>query len=92
MGKKSDSGPSRYCIRCRTAHDYRLSTLWEAPIDAPTVEYYNDPMSTPTNTGPLPHLQPFDLHGWIDRHRHLLKPPVGNQQVFEDSGFIIGAI
>ena len=46
-------------------------------------------MSTPTNTGPLPHLQPFDLHGWIDRHRHLLKPPVGNQQVFEDSGFII---
>ncbi|MEL6302131.1 MAG: 3-hydroxyanthranilate 3,4-dioxygenase [Pseudomonadota bacterium] len=46
-------------------------------------------MSEPSDTGPLPHLQPFDLQGWIDRHRHLLKPPVGNQQVFEDNGFII---
>ncbi|MAT40393.1 MAG: 3-hydroxyanthranilate 3,4-dioxygenase [Ectothiorhodospiraceae bacterium] len=26
---------------------------------------------------------------WIDEHRHLLKPPVGNQQVFEDAEFII---
>ena len=36
----------------------------------------------------------YTLHGinfkqWIDEHRHLLKPPVGNQQVFENSEFII---
>jgi 3-hydroxyanthranilate 3,4-dioxygenase len=26
---------------------------------------------------------------WIEEHRHLLKPPVGNQLVFEDAEFII---
>jgi 3-hydroxyanthranilate 3,4-dioxygenase len=26
---------------------------------------------------------------WIDDNRHLLKPPVGNRQVFEDAEFII---
>ena len=30
-------------------------------------------------------LPPFNLHTWIDEHRHLLKPPVGNQQVFKDN-------
>jgi 3-hydroxyanthranilate 3,4-dioxygenase len=27
--------------------------------------------------------KPFNLKQWIDEHRHLLKPPVGNQQVFK---------
>jgi 3-hydroxyanthranilate 3,4-dioxygenase len=36
----------------------------------------------------------YTLHGinfkqWIDEHRHLLKPPVGNQQVFENGEFIV---
>jgi 3-hydroxyanthranilate 3,4-dioxygenase len=26
---------------------------------------------------------------WIDEHRHLLKPPVGNAKVYEDTEFII---
>ncbi len=26
--------------------------------------------------------KPFHLKGWIDENRHLLKPPVGNQQVY----------
>ena len=26
--------------------------------------------------------RPFNFQQWIDEHRHLLKPPVGNQQVF----------
>ena len=26
--------------------------------------------------------QPFNFQQWVDEHRHLLKPPVGNQQVF----------
>jgi 3-hydroxyanthranilate 3,4-dioxygenase len=25
---------------------------------------------------------PFNLNKWIEEHRHLLKPPVGNQQIF----------
>lgn len=34
-------------------------------------------------------LQPFNLARWIDEHRHLLKPPVGNKRVFRDSEFIV---
>ena len=34
-------------------------------------------------------LQAFNLERWIDEHRHLLKPPVGNKQVFTDSEFIV---
>ena len=29
--------------------------------------------------------RPFNFQTWIDEHRHLLKPPVGNQQVFTDN-------
>jgi 3-hydroxyanthranilate 3,4-dioxygenase len=35
---------------------------------------------------------PFNLRGWIDRNRSLLKPPVGNKLMFEDSEFIIMAV
>ncbi|MGB4857825.1 MAG: 3-hydroxyanthranilate 3,4-dioxygenase [Dokdonella sp.] len=31
---------------------------------------------------------PFNLHCWIDEHRHLLKPPVGNKCIV-DGDFII---
>ena len=31
----------------------------------------------------------FNLQQWIDDHRDALKPPVCNQQVFEDSDFIV---
>ncbi|GIX33407.1 MAG: 3-hydroxyanthranilate 3,4-dioxygenase [Lysobacterales bacterium] len=30
----------------------------------------------------------IDLHGWIERHRHLLKPPVGNK-CLEQGDFIV---
>jgi 3-hydroxyanthranilate 3,4-dioxygenase len=33
-------------------------------------------------------LPPFDLQRWIDEHRHLLKPPVGNKCIV-DGDFII---
>lgn len=32
---------------------------------------------------------PFNLYQWIDEHRHLLKPPVGNQSVYPDTGDFI---
>ena len=34
-------------------------------------------------------LRAFNFRNWIDENRHLLKPPVGNKQVFRDSEFII---
>jgi 3-hydroxyanthranilate 3,4-dioxygenase len=34
-------------------------------------------------------LQAFNFRGWIDEHRHLLRPPVGNKRVFPDGDFII---
>lgn len=33
--------------------------------------------------------RPFNFKKWIDEHRHLLKPPVGNQVVWEDTEFIV---
>ncbi|KPM33015.1 3-hydroxyanthranilate 3,4-dioxygenase [Croceitalea dokdonensis DOKDO 023] len=29
---------------------------------------------------------PFNLNQWIDEHRHLLKPPVGNKNLYKDAG------
>jgi len=34
-------------------------------------------------------LTAFNFQQWIDDHRHLLKPPVCNQQVFVDNDFIV---
>ncbi len=39
-----------------------------------------------------PATPPFNLHRWIEQNRDLLKPPVGNKLLFEDSGFIIMAV
>lgn len=34
--------------------------------------------------------RPFNFKKWIDEHRHLLKPPVGNQQIYKgNDDFII---
>ena len=34
-------------------------------------------------------LRAFNFKKWIDEHRHLLKPPVGNKLVFPDTEFIV---
>lgn len=34
-------------------------------------------------------LTPLNFKQWIEEHRHLLKPPVGNQVVYKDTDFII---
>ncbi|MDN5864918.1 MAG: 3-hydroxyanthranilate 3,4-dioxygenase [Gammaproteobacteria bacterium] len=37
-------------------------------------------------------LTPFPLAEWIEENRHLLKPPVGNKQIFENDEFIVMAV
>lgn len=34
-------------------------------------------------------LAAFNLLRWIDEHRHLLRPPVGNAQIWKDSDFMV---
>lgn len=35
---------------------------------------------------------PINFKSWIHEHRHLLKPPVGNKMVYEDSDFIVTVV
>jgi 3-hydroxyanthranilate 3,4-dioxygenase len=37
-------------------------------------------------------LNPIDFQHWIDTHRDLLKPPVGNKLIFEDAAFTVMAV
>jgi 3-hydroxyanthranilate 3,4-dioxygenase len=37
-------------------------------------------------------LQAFNFNKWIAEHQHLLKPPVGNQRVFEDAGMTVQVV
>ena len=32
---------------------------------------------------------PLNLKAWIDEHRHLLKPPVGNKMIWQDTEFMV---
>lgn len=36
--------------------------------------------------------QPLNFQKWIDENRHLLKPPVGNAQVWQDREFLITVV
>ncbi|MBI3452274.1 MAG: 3-hydroxyanthranilate 3,4-dioxygenase [Rhodospirillales bacterium] len=37
-------------------------------------------------------LAAFNLRRWIDEHRDLLKPPVGNAQIWQDGEFIVTVV
>ena len=37
-------------------------------------------------------LSAFNFKAWIDEHRHLLKPPVGNRQVWEDADLMVTVV
>lgn len=34
-------------------------------------------------------VQPLNFKKWIDEHRHLLKPPIGNKQVWDNGAYIV---
>lgn len=37
-------------------------------------------------------MKPINFKKWIDEHRHLLKPPVGNQQIWEDRELMVTVV
>lgn len=37
-------------------------------------------------------LAAFNFHKWIEEHKHLLKPPVGNKMVFKDSDLMVTVV
>lgn len=37
-------------------------------------------------------LSAFNFKAWIDEHRHLLKPPVGNKMVYEDADLMVTVV
>lgn len=37
-------------------------------------------------------LAAFNFQKWIDEHKHLLKPPVGNQQIWEDADLMVTVV
>jgi 3-hydroxyanthranilate 3,4-dioxygenase len=36
--------------------------------------------------------RPFNFARWLDEHGHLLKPPVGNQQIWADADFMVTVV
>src|SRR5580704_8438973 len=65
---------------------YRISTL--RPYD----HVNGSEVSPHRYNAHMPMTPPFNLLGWIDQNRALLKPPVGNKLLFQDSGFIVMAV
>ncbi|MGY2063748.1 3-hydroxyanthranilate 3,4-dioxygenase, partial [Nocardia gipuzkoensis] len=37
-------------------------------------------------------LRAFNFHQWIDDHQHLLQPPVGNAQIWEDAELMVTVV
>ena len=42
--------------------------------------------------GPFRHGRPFNFQRWLDENAHLLKPPVGNRQIWADADFMVTVV
>ncbi|HEY7928790.1 MAG TPA: hypothetical protein VID71_02180, partial [Steroidobacteraceae bacterium] len=40
----------------------------------------------------MPSLKPLNLQQWIEAHRELLRPPVGNKLLYENGEFLVMAV
>jgi 3-hydroxyanthranilate 3,4-dioxygenase len=40
----------------------------------------------------MPVMPPINLKRWVDEHRDLLKPPVGNKMIWKDAEFLVMAV
>lgn len=40
----------------------------------------------------MPVMPPINLKRWVDEHRDLLKPPVGNKMIWQDAEFLVMAV
>ena len=40
----------------------------------------------------MPLMPPINLKRWVDEHRDLLKPPVGNKMIWQDAEFLVMAV
>lgn len=40
----------------------------------------------------MPVAPPINLKKWVDEHRDLLKPPVGNKMIWQDAEFLVMAV
>jgi 3-hydroxyanthranilate 3,4-dioxygenase len=40
----------------------------------------------------MPVMPPINLKRWVDEHRELLKPPVGNKMIWQDAEFLVMAV
>src|SRR6266702_7146379 len=61
---------------------YLVSSARRLPVPAETRERF---MATGR-------LQAFNFGSWIKEHQHLLKPPVGNQRVFEGADMTVQVV
>ncbi len=54
------------------------------------------PIKNPANPAlhalPIANRAPLDFPRWLAEHEDLLKPPVGNQQIWEDADFIVTVV
>src|SRR5690606_5424232 len=78
------SGPSTSPIRRR----HPVAPPWASPRCRRRSRSSSSALRRPATEENAMLPNPINLHAWIEEHRHLLKPPVGNK-VVHDGDFIV---